>query len=105
MICHYFGMKLQLVRNHAGVHHTVDFNKLCEPARYFQKIKKVNSYHDYGILCENVSSKFEIFASQGNVVEGIIHKKLKIAGLMWHPERENPFRLQNLNFFMEFLDL
>lgn len=105
MICHYFGMKLNLVRNHSGVYHIVGFNKLSEPARYFSKFKQVNSYHNYGIFCENVSSDFEIFASHDNVAEGIIHKKFKIAGIMWHPERENPFRIEDSRFLREFLKL
>ena len=35
--------------------------------------------------------ELEIIASHKNIVEKFVHKKKKIVGIMWHPEREENF--------------
>ena len=32
------------------------------------------------------------------------HKKHKILGIMWHPEREEPFQAHDLNLFSSFIN-
>ena len=52
---------------------------------------KVNSYHNQGITKQTISNNFEIFAkSSDGIIEGIYHKKVPIAGIIWHPERASP---------------
>jgi len=50
---------------------------------------KVNSYHNQGILAENLSDNLKIFAIStiDGVIEGIFHKQYPIVGIQWHPER------------------
>ena len=48
----------------------------------------VNSYHDQGIVRDQVASPLEVFAiSDDDIVEGAYHPDLPILGIMWHPER------------------
>lgn len=52
---------------------------------------EVNSYHNYGITEESLSSKLRAFAlSDDGIVEGLYHPNLPIAGVQWHPERKSP---------------
>lgn len=49
-----------------------------------------NSYHNQAILKDNLSKEFDIIAStKDNIIEAIYHKKYKIFGIQWHPERHN----------------
>lgn len=49
-----------------------------------------NSYHNQAILKDNLSTDFDIIAStEDNVIEAINHKKHKILGIQWHPERQD----------------
>jgi gamma-glutamyl-gamma-aminobutyrate hydrolase PuuD len=51
---------------------------------------EVNSYHNQAVLDTSLANDLCIFAidKQLNIVEGLKHKSLPIAGIQWHPERE-----------------
>jgi putative glutamine amidotransferase len=53
---------------------------------------EINHYHDHGIHRDQVATVYDIFAvdAEFDVVEGIIHKDLRIMGINWHPERNSP---------------
>jgi N5-(cytidine 5'-diphosphoramidyl)-L-glutamine hydrolase len=59
---------------------------------------QVNSYHANIITLENLGKDLQHFAftKKDDTVEGFIHKKYKIIGIMWHPERKNNFSSENL---------
>ena len=82
MINRFFKGKLVKIDNHVKVKHLI-FNI---------KSKKVtvNSYHNYGInektMDKNLSVLHRCF--NDNSIESFKHKKYKILGIMWHPERE-----------------
>lgn len=49
-----------------------------------------NSYHNQAIFKNNLSKELEIIAStEDNVIEAFHHRKHKILGLQWHPERQD----------------
>ncbi|HCG91158.1 MAG TPA: hypothetical protein DEZ08_04910 [Dehalococcoidia bacterium] len=55
-----------------------------------KQIISVNSYHEDGVLIEEISSELRAFATWNNeTVEGIYHPELPILAIQWHPER-NP---------------
>jgi len=57
--------------------------------------KLINSYHEFG--CFEHSSQWQCFArAQDGVVKGIRHESLPWTGIMWHPERVNPFDLSDI---------
>ncbi len=82
-----FGGKLSRLDGHAGTRHRLivldrdDRGSLPE---------EVNSYHDWGISRTGLASGLIPLAVDlsGNI-EAARHAKLKIAGMMWHPERED----------------
>jgi gamma-glutamyl-gamma-aminobutyrate hydrolase PuuD len=58
---------------------------------YGQKKMEVNSFHDQAVMEKMLSpllKKFAISEDLG-VIEGLYHPSLPIAGIQWHPEREN----------------
>lgn len=85
----YFGGKIVDVAGHVAVRHEIP---LCtKDILDSWKIKKlnINSYHKQGVTSENMAPPLKSFAvSDDSVVEGLLHKKLPMIGLQWHPERE-----------------
>lgn len=96
MINYYFGGKLKKIKKHVKINHEIYFKK--------KKIAKVNSYHNEAILKKNIHKDLEIIAeTKDNVIEAIKHKKHKILGIMWHPERMNHNNKFNKKLIKEFL--
>jgi len=85
MIAQYYGAALKKVDGHVRTRHS-----LAGEVSW-----TVNSFHNLSISqCPN---NFEVFASsEDGEIEGIKHKKLSWEGWMWHPEREDPFRLDQV---------
>ena len=51
----------------------------------------VNSFHNDGVLEEQIAPGLQIFArSSSGVVEGVRHVSLPVLAVQWHPERDNP---------------
>ena len=50
----------------------------------------VNSFHNNLILDDMLGNELDIFAmsKKDNTVEGFVHTKFPIIGVMWHPERD-----------------
>lgn len=73
------------VNNHVSTIHKLNF-----PNKNIYLPKKVNSYHDWGII--DCPQGFEIMAyTNDGVIEAIKHKKFSWEGWMWHPERNKIF--------------
>ncbi|HEY9841672.1 MAG TPA: gamma-glutamyl-gamma-aminobutyrate hydrolase family protein [Candidatus Obscuribacterales bacterium] len=88
----HFGQPLVEVKGHVCQQQTI---------RFRGEEVTVNSYHNWG--CYDVPESFEIEGQAADgVVKAIRHKSKAIQGVMWHPERLNPFwqddveRLQKL---------
>lgn len=83
----YFGGSLSQIDNHVRVTHKLKFTTPHKD----EKEKKVNSYHNYGIKKNDIANDLIIhaFSEGGDIVESFYHKKHKIRGIQWHPERDN----------------
>jgi putative glutamine amidotransferase len=82
MILDYFGCELQNVTGHVAVRHMI--NGAISGI-------EVNSFHNQA--CMSVKEPLEILAkTDDGVIEAVGCKDKKILATMWHPERENPFR-------------
>ena len=69
--------------------HTAVNHEISGPLLGNQKLT-VNSYHDFGITLETISTHFTPTAwSDDGIIEAFHHKSLPWLGLMWHPERNN----------------
>lgn len=82
----FFGAKLENVQEHVAVRHKV-----------YGKIGKyeVNSYHNQA--CLKVPDCIEILAyAEDGTIEALQIKKHWILATMWHPEREVPFKQEDI---------
>ena len=66
--------------------------------------REVNSFHHWGIAESQLAKSLRPFAlAQDKTIEGFYHKSLPIAGIMWHPEREQPYDQHDLQLIKQFL--
>lgn len=76
-----FGNRLERVAGHVGARHRL----VVEGGEV-----EVNSYHQWG--CRSLDAPLEVLArSEDGVIEAFFHPQLPLLGVMWHPEREDPF--------------
>jgi putative glutamine amidotransferase len=69
-----------------------------------KNVIKVNSYHNLGLTNDSLSSKLTPFAvSNDGLIEGFYHKKYRIVGVMWHPERLSPDKEANKKIIKFFI--
>lgn len=96
LIAHFFRSKLKKYQNHVGNHSVTLKN-----SKFNKNLKKnnvVNSYHDYAIT--NLGSHLSTLAvAKDNTIEAFKHKKLKILGIMWHPERYEKIKKIDIEYF------
>ena len=86
VILDYFGCKLEEVQGHVGVRH-----KLEGPAGSMD----VNSFHNQGCFLLKPPLTEEAWTSDG-VIEAATCQKYNVFGTMWHPEREEVFREEDI---------
>ncbi len=85
-----FGIKIKKLSGHVSLKKKILINN---------EVRYVNSFHDFG-TSENNDREFEVFArSEDGVVKGLRHRKHKILGIMWHPERFVKFRKDDIVLF------
>lgn len=83
------GVKLKPVSNHVNTEHPIFLNHQND------KSQIRNSYHNYAL--ENCPKEFQILhLSQDGEIESIKHLSKKIIGIMWHPERNTPFLVDDI---------
>lgn len=86
----FMGGSLVPVVGHAGTRHRVVWNG---------ETVEVGSYHDYGVPERSLGTGLTISArAEDGTVEAFRHETKALFGLMWHPEREDPFRNADLRF-------
>ena len=87
------GIDLKRVNGHVGVRHSLKGE--------IQRV--VNSYHDFAMY--EVPADYKILArAPTEEVEAIKHITLPILGVMWHPEREDPFNNDDLEMIQRLLE-
>jgi N5-(cytidine 5'-diphosphoramidyl)-L-glutamine hydrolase len=76
----FLGGKINVIDGHAGKdHHVYDLKG---------KSRNVNSFHNFGIMKQNLSDKLKpIFFDNEYHIEAAVSEIFM--GIMWHPEREN----------------
>lgn len=88
LIADYFGAKLEPVEHHTAVRHEIKGVVYRD---------SVNSFHTQGI--KSVPDTFDVLSiSKDGIIEAIRHKKEYVTAIMWHPERENPFKSDDIDF-------
>ncbi len=85
----YFSNSLQPVSGHVNSKHQITFNGMS---------RVVNSYHELG--AKNASAPLLVESkSDDGVLKAISHESLSITGIMWHPERQQPFEQEDIDLF------
>ena len=85
----YFKGKQNRVYGHMRTKHKIFFKKKI----FSKKIQNVNSFHNYSIPLKKMSNKLEVIAvDRDENVEIFKHKKKRIYGFMWHPERNKTYK-------------
>jgi putative glutamine amidotransferase len=80
------------LKKHVGTHNVT----------LYKKKHSVNSYHN--IIIRKISKNFKIIATaEDNSIEAFVNRKLKILGIMWHPERYNKIKKFDLDLLKKFL--
>lgn len=103
IIADFFQSEFEKVDRHIGTKHKLIVSHESKYIKDLGKLLFVNSYHNYVI--KNVSEDFIVPArSEDGAIEAIEHKKYKIFGQMWHPERENPFREVDLKIIQKLFE-
>ncbi len=83
---------LQRVEGHVRTRHTLSFPNGAA---------SVNSFHNWGAT--TTAPGWDVCATADDgVVEAVIHRQRRQAGIMWHPERESPFCPRDFVFFQQF---
>ena len=82
-------VELKKVSNHVNVKHLIISKRKQKKTR--------NSFHNYSLT--KCPKGFEVlFTSEDGEIESIKHETKNIFGIMWHPERELPFLIEDLKF-------
>jgi N5-(cytidine 5'-diphosphoramidyl)-L-glutamine hydrolase len=84
------GSILKKVNGHVSARHTVlNLSNNKESTK--------NSYHSFSL--SDCPKDFQVtYISNDGEIEAIKHNKKSIFGIMWHPERENIFLKEDINF-------
>lgn len=82
----YHGGTISNISNHVAVVHSIQSKD--QSIMPLADRKCVNSYHNYGIMSDNLPDSIcSVALSPDGVIEAIAHKDLPHWGIMWHPER------------------
>jgi N5-(cytidine 5'-diphosphoramidyl)-L-glutamine hydrolase len=89
------GIQLRRVEGHVTQHQVISVDG---------KPVKVNSYHHYGALESRPPLEVWAVADDG-VVKAIRHSTSPTLGIMWHPERMDPFATADIALFRDFFQV
>jgi N5-(cytidine 5'-diphosphoramidyl)-L-glutamine hydrolase len=89
MINSYLGGSLQRIVGHCSERHRLEPTRDCI---WFDETTEKNSFHNWGITASDLAPGLKISAvARDDVVEAFRHSILPWFGIMWHPERDDPF--------------
>ena len=96
IIAEYFGASFKKAKGQIAIRHSLKINKKSKYFKELKKISTVNSFHNYAI---DILPKNLIVSATNHdgMIKSIEHIKYKIFGQMWHTERENYFKGNQIN--------
>ena len=94
----YFGNKLIKISGHVATRHTLFVEDNRRLSLVVQQYSDVNSYHNMGTKYVE-GDLLKVAASFDGVVMAVEHREKEIFGVMWHSERESPFRVEDTLLF------
>ena len=101
IIAEYFGCSLKKVENQVAIKHTLKVNNQSKYFDILKKIDEVNSFHNFAVY--NIADELIVSATnEDGMIKAMEHKKYKIFSQMWHSEREEPFKYEEIRLIKEF---
>ena len=102
MLAYRDGFSLCKSDGHVGTRHVL---KVALESKWFagHDGQGVNSYHNYSIYGTGTGLKPAGYATDG-VIEAIESPNQRIAGIMWHPEREQSYSTADVDLFRSFFE-
>ena len=83
--------------SHAGCRHPIQFTEESARVGISPGRGDVNSFHHFGITVEQLAAPMIAFATTADGwVEGASTKSGRVAGIMWHPERERALQSHDI---------
>lgn len=102
IIAEYFGSTFKKAEGQVNVRHKLDVNPQSGYAEYLSRLQDVNSFHDFQI--DVPGDGLIISAENGSgVIKAIEHGSHNIFAQMWHSERENPFKVEEIELIKRVL--
>jgi len=100
IIANYFQVQLKKCHDHVNTMHPISIVQDCFIHQIYGNTATVNSYHNFCIneINENIIVAAKCIDGK-NTIEAIECINYKIIGIMWHPERMDPFAEQDINLF------
>jgi len=104
IIANYFHAHLKKCLDHVNTMHQISIAQNSMMYQIYGNSTIVNSYHNFCIngINENFIVAANCFGDE-KTIEAIECKNSKIIGIMWHPERMEPFVEQDINLFHKFI--
>lgn len=100
----YFGGQLVQQDGHISRYHTI---KYCFPDLHGQEwhTTDVNSFHLYGVTTDLPHGLLPIaYHMEDRSVEAFIHCDHPIMGIMWHPERNQPYSDRDISWLKRLME-
>jgi gamma-glutamyl-gamma-aminobutyrate hydrolase PuuD len=94
MIQHRFGSRLEKVSGHVAARQRISIQG--------QSVE-VNSFHNFGAREAHPPLMTWAIADDG-VIKAVRHADRRMIGVMWHPERMEPFAADDVALFSRFFD-
>ncbi len=103
MINLFYGGNVKRISGHAG---NGDHRIIPIDADSSDELPKtVNSYHNFGIPHKELARPLQALAcDEDGCVEVFRHKAHRVSAIMWHPERETPFKQKDINLLKKMFD-
>lgn len=98
MLAHYFGISLHSLKGHVAALHQIEVIPETLLSQFFSEEETVNSYHQFGLQSAGKFLRPAAVAAD-NTIEAFEHKSKPVYGMMWHPERRDPFSPSDVAFF------
>lgn len=94
LFLHSRGARIERITGHAGTRHAVT-GRLQRSS--------VASFHSWGCQQQSLPDNIQIIAlSQDGYIEACHDEKEIVLGLMWHPEREDPYNQEDIDIIKKF---
>jgi N5-(cytidine 5'-diphosphoramidyl)-L-glutamine hydrolase len=95
MIQHRFGVRLQQVHGHVAPRQRISIDG---------KSVEVNSFHNFGAM-EVCPPLLTWAVADDGVIKAVRHSDRRMIGVMWHPERLEPFAADDVARFSRFFEV